>query len=517
MPDSTANQPIIFTDDAWIMSEESPITPDIIREKMIRPLEGMPAALWWAVGDHEVYHHETEIGEIVGDGYDLSELSEFERRKALNARHLTETAGGPVTVIASLCREAGIEFLPRFRMNSHYAYYAPPYTETYAPGYGRYRQENPHLLIGRPGESIPEGTIDWDIRTGKDYAYPEVRDYAYSIITELFERFDVDGVEMDFNRHPGVFRRDEAYQNRYLMTDLVRRVRKRLDEVGAERGRHLKLAVRVAPTLANSHRMGLDVSKWMADGLVDTVVAGVGWIPFEMPIAEFVEEARGTGCAVYGCLEGLRPLVDDNALRGAAYRYWEAGADGIYLYNYFTLPPSWIRRTLPELADPARLKRMSKRYEADHADRIQYGGHGGAFRNAVPAAQMPIALLETSTGRGPVVNIEVADDVESARDEGALGRCVLGVTIDNFAPGDEVDILLNGEVLPWGTGRETFVAGGRKWPTLEGTVSIQYDIDSPPLKQGVNEIEIRRKPPASDVGNQPVVTNVEITITYHGA
>ena len=516
MTDRTRNEPIIFTDDAWIMSEEPPLTPEIIREKMIRPLEGMSAALWWSVGDHEVYHHETEVGEIVGDGYDLSELSDGSRQKAINVRHLTETAGGPVTVISSLCREAGIEFLPRVRMNSHYAYFAPPYTETYDPGYGRYRQENPHLLIGRPGESIPEGTIDWDIRTGKDYAYPEVRDYAYSIISELFERFDVDGVEMDFNRHPGVFRREEAYQNRYLMTDLVRRVRSRLDEVGAERGRHLKLAVRVAPTLANSERMGLDVSKWMADGLVDTVVAGVGWIPFEMPIGEFVEEARGTGCAVYGCLEGLRPLVDDNALRGAAYRYWEAGADGIYLYNYFTLPPSWIRRTLPQLADPAKLKHSSKRYEADHADRIQYGGHGGAFRNAVPAAQMPIALVETSTGRGPVVNIEVADDVETARAEEMLGRCVLGVTIDNFAPDDEVEILLNGKELPWGTGRETFVAGGRKWPTLEGTVGLQYDIGSPPLRLGVNEVEIRRSTPSKDVGNQPVVTNVEITITYQG-
>ena len=57
----STNQPIIFTDDAWIMSEEPPLTPEIIREKMIRPLEGIPAALWWSVGDHEVYHHETEI------------------------------------------------------------------------------------------------------------------------------------------------------------------------------------------------------------------------------------------------------------------------------------------------------------------------------------------------------------------------------------------------------------------------------------------------------------------------
>ena len=514
MPEGITNQPIIFTDDGWILSEDPPITTEIVRERMVRPFEGLPTALWWSVGDHEIYHYETEIGEIVGDGYELSDLTEGSRRKAQNVRRLTETDGGPLTVISSVCRELGVEFLPRVRMNSHYAYHAPPYTETYEPEYGRYRQENPHLLIGRPGESIPEGTIDWDIRTGKDYAYPEVRDYAYAIITEVFERFDVDGVEMDFNRHPGVFRREEAYQNRYLMTDLVRRVRKRLDEVGAERGRRLKLAVRVAPTLANSATMGLDVPKWMKDGLVDTVVAGVGWIPFEMPIREFVEEARGTGCAVYGCLEGLRPLVHDSALQAAAYRYWESGVDGIYLYNYFMLPPSWIKRTIPKLADPANLKHSAKRYEADHADRIQYGGHGGAFRNAVPAAQMPVTLRETSTGRGAVVRIEVADDVAAASSEGTLGRCTLGVTVDNVAPEDRFDILLNGELFAWGTGREITVSGGNAWPTLESEMGIQYDIDSPPLRKGVNEVEVRRKPPIVDVGNLPVLTNVEITVTY---
>ena len=77
---------------------------------------------------------------------------------------------------------------------------------------------------------------------------------------------------------------------------------------------------------------------------------------------------------------------------------------------------------------------------------------------------------------------------------GALGRCVLGVTIDNFAPdGHEVDILLNGDELAWGTGREATAAGGRKWPTLEGTVGLQYDIGSPPLRRGINEVEIRRQ------------------------
>ena len=48
----------------------------------------------------------------------------------------------------------------------------------------------------------------------------------FAIITELLERFDIDGVEIDFNRHPTFFRRAEQTQNAYLMTDLVRRVRR---------------------------------------------------------------------------------------------------------------------------------------------------------------------------------------------------------------------------------------------------------------------------------------------------
>lgn len=514
MPSQPQPVPLIFTDDAWIMSEKPPVTPETIRQKMIRPLEGMPAALWWSVGDHEVYHHETQIGEIMGDGYDLSELEEHSRRKAQNVRSLMETAEGPVTVIASLCREAGIEFIPRVRMNSHYAYFMPPYAKSHTPEYGKFRQEHPDLLIGRPDEDIPKGTIDWDIRTGKDYAYPAVREYMYSIITELFERFDVDGVEMDFNRHPAMFRREEAYQNRYLMTDLVSRVRTRLNEVGAERGRSLKLAVRVPPTLADSARIGLDVPRWIADGLVDVVAAGVGWIPFEMPIAEFVEAARGTNTRVYGCLEALRPLIDDNALNAAAYRYWRAGVDGIYLYNYFTMSPQWIRRTLPQLANPNALARADKRYEADHADRIGYGGHGGAFRNAVPEAQLPITLAQTASNRGPVVHIEIADDLDRAATEETLGRCTLGITIARTVPDDEFDVLLNGTVLPWGTGRAVSTETGPTWPTFARTIGLQYDIESPPLRQGLNEVEIRRTTTAPNPQEPPTLTNVEITITY---
>ena len=41
-----------------------------------------------------------------------------------------------------------------------------------------------------------------------------------SIAVELVSRWDVDGIELDYMRHPAFFRIEEAYPNRYLMTDL---------------------------------------------------------------------------------------------------------------------------------------------------------------------------------------------------------------------------------------------------------------------------------------------------------
>ena len=509
MTRSIEDRPVIVADDAWLMQDESPLTPEIIKEKMVKVFEGTPASMWWSIGDHEVYHYETQVGEIIGEGYELSDLPDNLRRAAENTRHLMETSGGPLTVLVGLCHEAGLEFFPRVRMNSHYD------IDPSSPRYGRFRVEHPELLIGRPGEDIPEGSIEWDIRTGKDYTFPQVRQYMYSIITELFERFDIDGVEMDFNRHPTFFRREEGYQKRYLMTDLVRRVRERMKEVSAERGRHIELAVRVPPTLADSNRIGLDVADWMAEGLVDIVTAGVGWIPFEMPIREFVESAEGTDVRVYGCIEHMRPMAEDNVIRAAASRFWRAGA-GVYLYNFvpYALPTEWIRRLLNQISDPETLATLNKRYEIDHADRIAYGGHGGAFRNAVPAAQLPVVLHETPSGRGQILRMDIADNLAAAKANGSLDRCVLGLLVDNFTPLDELEVRFNEETFPWSSSR-TFSTGHEiEWPSMASKRSIQYDLNCPPLRQGENELEVRLVSSGTRKSDPVVLTGTEVTVTY---
>ena len=539
MPPPDRHRPVIFTDDASVLSvNEPPLSLDRIREQMIEPLEGTPSSLWWSVGDHEVFHHETEIGEIIGDGVDDFEKYEYFhsfsaahfKRVSDNTRHLIETTGGPLTTLIRMCREAGIEFFPRVRMNSHYR------KDPATPDYGRFRRERPDLLIGRPGEAIPVGSHEWSIRTGLNYAFPEVRRFMASIITELFERFDVDGVEMDFNRHPAFFRPGEAAAHAYLMTDLVRHVRRRMDEVGAARGKRILLAVRVPPTLADSLRVGLDVRRWMAEGLVDIVTAGIGFVLFGLPIREFVEAAAGTGVKVYGCIEALRPAVDQRVMRAMAKRCWDAGADGIYLYNFFPLPGDWRRPILNDIADPDRLERLDAHYELDsrewtgligsHAGLV--GSHTAAFEGAMPRLQLPVTLHDTLTGAGAVIKFDIADKVEAARADGSLRDCALGLRLHGLTRDDSLCVTLNGHHLPWETAAVSFDGwtqmhlDGDAFETYpsrvvervhEGAEAV-FPIHCPPLNYGKNELEVCLLRAAKNDGQQVVLKGVHVTITY---
>jgi hypothetical protein len=76
-------------------------------------------------------------------------------------------------------------------------------------------------------------------------------------------RNDADGVDLDFLRHPLYFKPGEEHANRHLMTDLIGKIRKALDEVGKDRGRRLKLCVRVLAPLEACEAIGLDVRTWL--------------------------------------------------------------------------------------------------------------------------------------------------------------------------------------------------------------------------------------------------------------
>ena len=486
---------VLVNDDGWIMGQaEPPLTADDLRRKMVATYEGTPVGvLLWSVGGHEVYEYETDVGERFGEVWEG-----LDDPRARNLRHLIDECGGPVTALTELCHEADIEFFPSVRMNQHYD------IDMASPSCGRLRREHPELLIGRPGEEIPQETIDWGIRTGLNYAFPQVRAHMAAISIELVERFDVDGIELDFFRHPAFFRTDEAYGNRYLATDLVRTVKRRIEEINAEQGRRVELAVRVPATPADSARIGLDAGSWIADGLVDIVIAGGGFVPFETRVDQFVDMAGGTDCQIYGCIERLRPVESDDMFMAIASRYWDAGASGIYLFNYHGQPPEWKRSALNRIGDPGSLERVDKRYQMDNFTRRGATSQiGYAFRNAIAITQLPVALEETVSGSAAVLRFTITDDVEAAIADGVLNSCTLVLGMENGLPGDSLDVRLNDGLVDWESRTETDEAG-----------TFELEVGCPPLRQGENEVRVRLLGRGPATAEGLVLKKLEVVLSY---
>ena len=466
-----------------------PLTPDIMWFDMIEPHEASPVDGWlYSVGGHDVYDYETDIGERTSEAY--AERGERrQRNRGNNLRHMIDHHGGPMSVMTEQCHRLGMDFLPSVRMNEHYD------IDPDDPAFGKLRRERPKLTIGR-GKYLPQPSMEWGVSTGLDYALPEVRDYMSSIVLETVERWDVEGVELDFFRHPTHFNIEEAYSNRYLMTDMVEKIRRRMDEIGEERGKGLDLMVRVPASIERCERLGLDIREWVESYLVDVVVAGGGFIPFEMPINEFVELAEDTETLIYGCLEAYRPAVDELTLRAIASRYWDAGVDGLYLFNFYSMPKEWKRRVLGDLIDRDGLRRMDKRYETDDRTRFVPTSHLHlTFLNAIPRAQLPVTLRKTATGSGVKVAMDMPESFRNA-------HTTLGLRFGGLAENDVIEVVVNGLALSDAPAKGDgwthvfYEEGWNKYPSetkiedLPGE-TLAYDLASTMLRRGMNTVEVK--------------------------
>ena len=81
-----------------------------------------------------------------------------------------------------------------------------------------------------------------------DYAHPEVRDYYMALVDETLERYDVDGLELDFMREPYLFSAGKEAAGATILTAWLGEVRKRVEATAARRGHAIRLGVRVPST-----------------------------------------------------------------------------------------------------------------------------------------------------------------------------------------------------------------------------------------------------------------------------
>jgi len=418
----------------------------------------------WSSG-FGMFTHDTKVGQV------------FTTKEAMFATNRTAEllAAGtdPLKVMTDFGRRHGVEVFWSFRMNDTHdgagADYGPVMLRA-----NRLKTGHPEYMIGTAAKKPKFGA--W---TAIDYTQEPVRELAFRYVEEVCRNYDVDGVELDFFRHPVFFRRaamagvacDDT--ERALMTDMVRRIRAMTETEGLRRGRPFLLAVRLPDSVEYCRDIGLDLERWMAEGLID----------IHMPSGYFrlndwersVELGHRYGLKVYPSLDesrvrdvaakALRQTVQ--SYRGRAAAAWQSGADGVYVFNSFN-PSSPIWR---ELGDMRTLGPLDKDYFAS------VRGAGVAAGNSLPYA----AYVKTShLNPGKPIALKAGETASTAfyaNETDMKGRRArLLIQTKNTPGASGFSVRLNGRALAQ--------------PKVEAGNWLSFDLKSEDLRRGRNEVEI---------------------------
>ncbi|MFK5974697.1 MAG: cadherin domain-containing protein, partial [Flavobacteriaceae bacterium] len=209
--------------------------------------------------------------------------------------------------------------------------------------WSKLKQAHPEYLMGKCGERFPNGR--W---SAVDFTHQEIRELAVKYVTEVCKNYDVDGIELDFFRHLYLFKSvvkggKASPEELKMLTDTLREIRTMTERVGMRRGRPILVAIRIPDSVEYCRELGIDLQKWLKEGLIDIII-GSGY--FRLNDWEyFVKLGHKYNVKVYAGLSEPRvrnqhPLLQRHnklTYRARAAEALQAGVDGIYLFNQFSV------------------------------------------------------------------------------------------------------------------------------------------------------------------------------------
>lgn len=256
-----------------------------------------------------------------------------------NARLLHERGLDPYAIWIARCREKGIAPWISMRMNDVHDVDNPKnfMHSTFWVNHPEYWR-------------VPGSTGSW-VDRAFNYAIPEVREHHMALIRELLERYDADGIELDWMRFGYHFAPGEEEAGRAILTDFMREVRTLATEWAAKRGHPIQVCARVPAHPDAAVGLGMDGIAWAKEGLIDILVPTPFWATadFDIPV-ELWRERLGDADANVVVAPGQEVLVraypggpaitnDLASVRGFAASAWNRGAEGLYLFNYMDPAP----------------------------------------------------------------------------------------------------------------------------------------------------------------------------------
>jgi hypothetical protein len=477
---------LIYNNDGNDIFNRRHATPDsFLAERIIPALHTQVDSIFYCTGGTTVYDHDTDVAERSDDLHEAMKFKEPEPIDRHANMHMLRKAGvDSLGLVTRRVHEAGIEVFWTHRINDIHDSFTPWLLS-------RWKREHAQYLMGTPEDmrrhAISHPRYMWSTL---DFGKPEVLDYLYRVTEEVCRRYDVDGIEIDYFRHPLFFRPNLEYkpathEQVEIMTAFQRRIRDMAYRQGSRRGRPILVAAHVPLTVEKCLHVGIDVNRWLREDLLDILVTGSGYQPLSMPMKQMVELGHAHGVPVYPTISrsGMEQWGGRiEAWRAAASNAWRAGVDGISLFNWF--PPAPNDPIFMTLGDPKTLARLDKVFGIDNTKEFF-----GCLEQAVVQSQiLPVKL--DSSGKPRQVNLPVGDDIAAADKRGDLKSATLRVQFISRTPEDKVELLLNGDaVVPEGGRSEggwvAYRPKPRQFRPSDNTLSFRMAASRPGDKESI--------------------------------
>lgn len=362
-----------------------------------------------------------------------------------------------------------------------------------------------------------------------------LREHKVAILREVAERYDLDGIQIDFARHIPCLPAGHQWELRGHVTEFMRMVRMMLLEVAQRRGRPFLLAAKVPETPAGCHADGFDVQAWAKQNLVDVLTLGSRSMDVD------VEGIR----AMVGGGVHLQPCFDDHHttdgyrygpvefLRGVFANHFQRGANSVVTFNWAVAKPEVAEKfggeiaplthqvAFHEIGDPKTMAGRDKFFAVER--RGGYPWADGYF-NRNDTAPLPHQFPED--GRAAKFTLHVSDAPPAGDAKAGLTlRCILFQAGD----GDVFELRFNGTPLSVGTRdaewkdaqifspRPQRTSGGKgdyKVDPKQRLLRLDCAVPVKAWKLGRNEVEIRLASRAPQSKSAVQIEKVEAHVKY---
>ncbi len=264
-------------------------------------------------------------------------LPDWSKRMMHNINALIANGHDPFRILVERAKARGMEVFATYRLNEVHAVDKP---ESYH--FSAFWKAHPEWRIGQNGDYLSPVYLDilgpdthpivagW-LPGGLNFAVPEVRAFRLQELEELCVDYDIDGLELDFQRFPMYFKVGEEAGNVETMTDWIAEVRAMVDSVAEKRGRPLLLSTRIMAKPEQNQAIGLDPIAWANRKLIDFMtVAHYLQNSFPLPISDY-REMLPDRFPLYASIEVEKTIAD---YQRVAEHLWSEAVDGVVLFNF---------------------------------------------------------------------------------------------------------------------------------------------------------------------------------------